>query len=216
MGSPSAVPQIVIVEDQTIFRELLAEVLKADSRYDIAAQFSDGRSALEGCRKLVPDLVILDAILPDLSGLDVLSKLLEWRRSLPVVMVTAHARPALVQQAVKAGARGFVTKGTPLKELQEAVARVLAGGRYFCSVTSTLLAEALRSPANSDTLSARQREIIQLVARGLSSKEIAQELGISLKTVANHRLQIREKLQLNDVASLTRYAIEQGLVEPKV
>lgn len=208
--------RVVIIEDQVIFRELLAEVLRASLSLEIAAQFSEGKTALQALESLPCDLVILDAVLPDVNGLDVLEKLIQRRRSLPVIMVTAHARPALVQAAVKLGARGFITKGTPLQELNEGVRRVLAGGSYFCSVTSTLLTDAVRWRNADGELTPRQREIVQLVARGLSSKEIASELGISLKTVANHRFQIREKLDVNDVASLTRYAIEHGLVEPKV
>jgi DNA-binding NarL/FixJ family response regulator len=131
-------------------------------------------------------------------------------------MVTAHERPALVQDAVRLGARGFVTKGTPLRELREGIRRVAEHGTYFCSVTSAILAKNLKSPPPEAELSPRQRQIVQLVARGLSSKEIAGELSISVKTVANHRLQIRERLELHDIASITRYAIERGLVEPKV
>ena len=208
--------RVVLVEDQTIFRELLAEVLGANPAWHIVGQFSEGRPALQGCAELEPDLVILDALLPDITGLEVLSSLLKVRPRLPVVMVTAHARPALVHEAVERGARGFVTKATPLRELRRAVEQVLSGGRYFCSATSALMAEALRQPSAREKLTARQREIVRLVAAGASSKEIASELGISLKTVANHRLQIRERLGLSDVASWTRYAIEQGLVEPRV
>jgi DNA-binding NarL/FixJ family response regulator len=160
--------------------------------------------------------VILDAVLPDVSGLDVLADLVAERPGVRALMVTAHARPELVREALARGARGFVTKGTPLAELREGVARVLGGGRYFCSVTSQLLSEALASPAALGRLTRRQREIVQRVASGQSSKQIAGELGISLKTVANHRLQIRERLGMSDVASWTRYAIEHGLIEPKV
>jgi DNA-binding NarL/FixJ family response regulator len=212
-GSPVGV---VIVEDQTIFRELLAEMLSAEGGYSILGQFSAGLAAIEAMRTLAPDLVILDAVLPDLNGLDVLARLLAARPDLSVMMVTAHERPALVQDAVRLGARGFVTKGTPLRELREGVRRVAARGTYFCSVTSTILAANLKSPPSDMELSPRQRQIVQLVARGLSSKEIADELSISVKTVANHRLQIRERLELHDIASITRYAIEHGLVEPKV
>jgi DNA-binding NarL/FixJ family response regulator len=206
----------VIVEDQTIFRELLAEVLSAEGRYVILGQFSHGRSAIDACQTLLPDLVILDALLPDLNGLDVLSALRQLRPGLSVLMVTGHERPALVQEAVRLGARGFVTKGTPLRELREGIRRVAERGTYFCSVTSAILAQNMKTPPEDAELSPRQRQIVQLVARGLSSKEIASELSISAKTVSNHRLQIRERLRLNDVASITRYAIERGLVEPKV
>jgi DNA-binding NarL/FixJ family response regulator len=208
---------VVLVEDQTIFRELLAEVLSAEGGYTILGQFSEGLAAIEACSsRLAPDLVILDAVLPDLNGLDVLAKLLALRPGISVMMVTAHERPALVQDAVRLGARGFVTKGTPLRELREGIRRVAERGTYFCSVTSAILAQNLKSPPSEAELSPRQRQIVQLVARGLSSKEIADELSISVKTVANHRLQIRERLELHDIASITRYAIERGLVEPKV
>ncbi len=109
LGSMSSrAARLVLVEDQTIFRELLAEVLQADRSLEIAAQYSEGLAALEGCRSVQPDLVILDAVLPDIDGLEVLKQLLSWRPNLPVVMVTAHARPALVRRAVQSGARGFV------------------------------------------------------------------------------------------------------------
>lgn len=207
---------VVIVEDQTIFRELLAEVLSAEGFYSILGQFSLGVPAIEACQRLRPDVVILDAVLPDLNGLDVLAKLLAADPALSVLMVTAHERPALVEEAVRLGAKGFVTKGTPLRELREGIRRVSQRGTYFCSVTSAIIANNLKSPPSDAELSPRQRQIVQLVARGLSSKEIAGELSISVKTVANHRLAIRQRLELHDIASLTRYAIEQGLVEPKV
>lgn len=207
---------VVIIEDQTIFRELLAEVLGAEGGYEILGQFSEGRAALAGSAGLLPDVVILDAVLPDMSGLEVLTGL---RAALPLVsvlMVTAHERPALVQEAVRLGAKGFVTKGTPLRELREGIRRVASRGTYFCSITSAILAQNVMSPPPAIELSPRQRQIVALVARGLSSKEIAGELSISTKTVDNHRLQIRERLKLHDVASITRYAIQQGLIEPKV
>lgn len=215
MTSPRSAPRIVLVEDQTIFRELLAALLTSDGRYDVCAELSQGADVLPSCQKLLPDLVILDAVLPDRSGLDVLTELLDWQSRLKVLMVTGHARPALVQQAVTTGARGFVTKATSLAELRQAVDRVLSGQRYLCSETSTLLADAVQQGTSSAELTERQKEIVRMVAQGQSSKQIAHCLGIAEKTVNNHRLQIRERLHLHDVASLTRYAIEQGFIEPK-
>lgn len=215
MNSPRSASRIVLVEDQTIFRELLAALLRADGRYEVCAELATGQDVLATCQRVLPDLVILDAVLPDQSGVDVLAALLAWQSKLKVLMVTGHARPALVQQAVTLGARGFVTKATPLAELRQAVDRVLAGQRYLCSETSTLLADAVQLGAPGTELTDRQKEIVRMVAQGQSSKQIARSLGIAEKTVNNHRLQIRERLQLHDVASLTRYAIEQGFIEPK-
>lgn len=214
--SPSrSTARIVLVEDQTIFRELLAALLTSDGRYEVAAELSHGREVLETCRRVRPDLVILDMVLPDHSGLEVLAELMEWQSRLKVLMVTGHARAALVQQAIATGARGFITKAAPLAEFRQAVDRVLLGQRYLCAETSTLLADAVQLGPGSAELTDRQKEIVRLVAQGLSSKQIGCALGIAEKTVNNHRLQIRERLQLHDVASLTRYAIEQGYIEPK-
>jgi DNA-binding NarL/FixJ family response regulator len=207
--------RIVLVEDQTIFRELLAALLTSDGRYEVAAEVAQGAEVLAVCQRVLPDLVILDAVLPDQSGLDVLVQLMAWQSRLKVLMVTGHARPPLVQQAISAGARGFVTKATPLAELRQAVDRVLLGQRYLCSETGTLLADAVQLGSGNAELTDRQKEIVRFVAQGMSSKQIGQALGIAEKTVNNHRLQIRERLQLHDVASLTRYAIEQGFIEPK-
>lgn len=211
-----ALPRVAIVEDQTIFRELLAEMLAADGGVEVVAQLAEGRSVLEVCRERAVDMVILDAVLPDVSGLDVLKRLLQWRERLKVLVVTAHARPALVHRATELGARGCVSKETPLDELRLGIRHVLAGGTFYCSTTSALLAEAVKSDGRREQLTPRQRQVVQYVAQGWSSREIAGLLGISVRTVENHRLQIRESLGVNDVAGLTRYAIEQGLIEPKV
>lgn len=209
-------PRAAIVEDQTIFRELLAEVLAADGSVDVVAQLAQGQPALQVCREQSVDLVILDAVLPDISGLEVLEQLLGWKHRLLVLMVTAHARPALVHRATELGARGCISKETPLDELRRGIRHVLAGGTFYCSTTSGLLAEAVKSEGKREQLTPRQRQIVLLVAQGKSSREIGELLGISVRTVENHRLQIRESLGINDVAGLTRYAIAQGLVEPKV
>lgn len=213
--SGEAPATVAIVEDQTIFREMLAEILRASGRVQIVGQYSTGESAEQALSKHAPDLVLLDALLPDMRGIDVLQNLRARHPRLAVVLVTAHARPALVQEAVEAGARGVVSKAAPLEELSTAVDRVLHGGRYFCSLTAALLAEVVENPITKDELTPRQRKVLELVARGLSSKEIAEVLHISEKTVQNHRLQIREKLSIHDVAGLTRFAIERGLIEPR-
>lgn len=208
--------RIIVVEDQLIFRELLAEVLTNALGCEVVAQMSEGADVLTRCRALRPDLLILDVILPDMSGVDVLAQVRAADLRLPVIMVTGHARPEIVKRAVALGAEGFVTKSTPLSELRMAVDRVLHGIRYYCSEANVLLTDALRQKDDGVVLSSRQKQIVQLVAQGLTSKEIAKKLNLSAKTVSNHRLQIRAKLGVNEVAGLTRYAIEHGLVEAKV
>lgn len=207
--------RVVVVDDQTVFREMLVEILGTDPRYEIVGQFGNARDAVAAFPQLMPDLLVLDAVLPDLPGLEVLEQIApKQRRGTAVLLVTAQEKPALVRQALALGVQGVVMKGTPLRDLKEALTRVSSGGTYFCPTSSALLRRSAMEPSPSTRLSARERQVLQWVARGLSSKEIANELGISEKTVANHRMHIRDKLDLRDVASFTRYAIEQGLIEP--
>jgi len=209
------VTRVAVVDDQTVFRELLAEMLAADPAFEVVGQFGTGREAVAALPRLAPDLLVLDALLPDQNGLDVLRTLRGRPRDMAVLLVTAHEKASLVREAVEAGVRGIVMKGTPLRELREALARVAAGQTYFCASTSALLQDSLRGPTPARKLSPRERQILQLVARGWSSKQIAHELGLVEKTVSNHRMHIRNKLGLRDVASFTRYAIEHGLIEPR-
>ena len=202
----------MVVEDQTTLRELLQELLADHYGFtvDAAASGSEGLKLL-GTQRYT--LVLLDLVLPDMHGFDLLERV---SGSEPrVVVLTAHARPAAVREAMERGAHAVVTKGAPLRELREAIDRVCHGGIYFSAETSELLREAAFTPERDEQLTTRQREILRAVANGLSSKEIAAQLSISEKTVSNHRARIMERVGVHDVASLTRYAISLGLVDPE-
>ncbi|HEY6561252.1 MAG TPA: response regulator transcription factor [Polyangiaceae bacterium] len=205
---------ILIVDDQTVFREMLAEVLMA-SGMDVVCQAGTGEDAIRECQRLQPTVVVLDVVLPDTTGLDVLGALRRAGCRSHVLLVTAQEAPGVVREGVERGARGVVMKNAPLRELKEAIQRVAAGGVYFCSSASGLLHDGIQQ-GPSATLSARERQILLLVARGLTSKEIAAQLGVAEKTVNNHRANIRAKLHVRDVAGLTRYAISQGMIEAGV
>ncbi|MCG5055010.1 MAG: response regulator transcription factor [Myxococcales bacterium] len=202
--------RIALVDDQTIFRELVAELL-TDERHQIVGQFSSGQDALSALPALAVDLLVLDVVLPDMSGLEMLRQLGAPLRRTQVLLLTGSERPEVVQQAVRLGVDGIVMKGMPLSELREAVRRVEAGGTFFCATSQTLLRQVTQNPV-SESLTPRERQIVQLVAQGLSSKEIASRLSVSAKTVANHRVSIMAKLGVHNVAGVTRYAIEQGLI----
>jgi DNA-binding NarL/FixJ family response regulator len=209
----------LVVEDQTTFRELLAELLEARGfQVESCATGHDARERLSNAHY---QLLLLDLVLPDGHGLDILADLGSFggaarRRSdeTRVVVLTGHARPAVVKDALSRGAHGVVTKGAPLRELRDAIERVSTGGVYYSTETSKLLREAAVQPERDEQLTERQREILRHVARGLSSKEIAVALGLSEKTVANHRARIMLRIGVHDVAGLTRHAIALGLVDP--
>jgi DNA-binding NarL/FixJ family response regulator len=210
----------LVVEDQTTFRELLAELLEARG-FEVES-CATGQDAREHLSNAHYQLLLLDLVLPDGHGLDILTELGHFnagatrRRSeeTRVVVLTGHARPAVVKDALSRGAHGVVTKGAPLRELRDAIERVSTGGVYYSTETSKLLREAAVQPERDEQLTERQREILRHVARGLSSKEIAVALGLSEKTVANHRARIMLRIGVHDVAGLTRHAIALGLVDP--
>lgn len=202
----------LIIEDQTTLRELLSELLSSlNFEVESCERAAEARACLANATYTI---VLLDLVLPDSHGLELLTEM----RALPsrprVLILTAHARPSVVRDAIARGAHAVITKGAPLRELREAIDRVCAGGIYYCSETSRLLHEAARAPTRDEHLTDRQRQVLRAVASGMSTKEIASALDLSEKTVSNHRARIMERLGVHDIAGLTRYAVSLGLVEP--
>lgn len=202
----------LVIEDQKIFRELLVEVLSAGGQFKISACASgaEARALLQSTRF---DLVLLDLVLPDVHGLELLQDL-RHHRKLRILVLTAHSRPAVAKSVVEAGAHAVVTKGAALSELKQAIERMMAGGVYYCTETSRLLHQSTKSPEITEKLTARQLQILRAVAQGKTTRAIAEELQLSEKTVSNHRARIMERVGAHDVASLTRYAVTRGLVDP--
>jgi len=207
--------RLVIIEDQTAIREMLAEILRLDSNYKLVGEAGDGQTALQVCFENKPDVVVLDAKLPGLTGVDILRRLTKKLPNLRVLAFSGHENPVLVREMLEAGAHGFVEKTAGLAEFKRGLEIVASGGTYFGPAIVALLRTVVANPgpsANSDFLTDREREILQLGAESHSTKEIASKLDISVKTVDNHRTNLMRKLNLHDVASLTRHALETGLI----
>ncbi|MEY2880164.1 MAG: hypothetical protein RLZZ15_2544 [Verrucomicrobiota bacterium] len=210
--------RLVIVEDQTAIREMLAEILRLDANYQLVGEAGDGQAAVQLCLDASPDVLVLDAKLPGLNGVDILRRIAKKLPQMRVLVFSGHENPILVREMLEAGAHGFVEKTAGLFEFKKGLETVAAGGTYFGPAVAALLRNVVANPGASnalDFLTDREREILQLVAESHSTKEIAAKLGISVKTVDNHRTNLMRKLNLHDVASLTRYALEVGLIEPK-
>jgi len=210
--------RIVIVEDHTAIREMLAEILRFDPAYKIVGECGDGLKAVDLLLELKPDVLVLDARLPGLSGVDILRRVAKQLRSTRVMVFSGYESPALVREMIEAGAHGFVEKTAGLVEFKKGLETVANGGTYFGPGVAALLRNVVANgtPASGgEMLTDREREILRLVAESHSTKEIAQKLSISVKTVDNHRTNLMRKLNLHDVASLTRYALEIGLVEQR-
>jgi DNA-binding NarL/FixJ family response regulator len=208
--------RLVIIEDQTAIREMLVEILALDKNYKLVGQCGEGQTGLRMCLELKPDLVVLDAKLPGLNGVDLLRRLIKRLPALRVLVFSGQENPVVVREMLKAGARGFVEKTAGFLEFKKGLATIAEGGTYFGPAIASVLRTVVAHPESSgspDFLTEREREILKLVAEGHSTKEIASKLGISAKTVDNHRTNLMRKLNIHDVASLTRHALESGLVD---
>jgi DNA-binding NarL/FixJ family response regulator len=211
--------RLIIVEDQTAVREMLVEILRLDSSYQLVGESGDGQSAVALCLEAKPDLLVLDAKLPGLNGVDILRRISKKLPAMRVLIFSGYENPVLVREMLEAGAHGFVEKTAGLIEFKKGLETVANGGTYFGPAVAALLRDVVANPdttsSAADFLTDREREILQLVAESHSTREIAAKLVISIKTVDNHRTNLMRKLNLHDVASLTRYALEIGLIEQK-
>lgn len=215
MSTETTPKRIVIVEDHTAIREMLAEILRFDPAYKIIGECGDGLTACQLCLDLEPDLIVLDARLPGLSGVDVLRKISKPLKATRVMVFSAYETPALVREMLEAGAHGFVEKTAGLSEFKKGLETIAKGGTYFGPGVAALLRTVVANKtadSGIEALTEREREILKLVAESHSTKEIARKLEISVKTVDNHRTNLMRKLDLHDVASLTRFSLEVGLI----
>jgi DNA-binding NarL/FixJ family response regulator len=202
--------RLLIVDEQTAPREMLAQVLAAEGEYEIVGEANNGRDAIETCRSCRPDAVILELVLPELCGVEVLRRLRSESANVRILVFSGTRDQALIVETLKCRPHGFVGKHDALATFLEALRIIVAGKLYFSAIASALWADSL----NGDPvdLTPREIEILQLVAESRSNKEIAGLLGLAQKTVENHRAHMMEKLHLHDVAALTRYAVRRGLV----
>ena len=206
-------PRVLVADDHPFMLEGIRVVL--EPLLETVGTVSDGRALVEAALELKPDLVILDISMPLLNGIDAAAQI---RKSLPEVkllFVTMHANPAYLEAALNAGATGYVLKSAAREEMMDAIRTVLNGRIYVTRVLSGEHFERFADPkraASSLRLSAREREILQLIAEGKAAKEAAYLLAISAKTVAFHRENIKKKLGLKTTAELTKYALEEGLI----
>ncbi len=207
--------RVVIIEDHILVRELLASLVRDAFAFDVAAHCSTAAEGITACLRERPDLAIVDWMLPDGRGFDVVRTAGPRLTRTRWLFLSSNEQEHMVREAVRLGVHGFVLKKSPLDIFCEAIRRVMGGESYYCDQSARLLVEAMRSEAMVGTnLSSREREVLRRLACGDNSKEIALYLGITLKTVQNHIVSLKEKLAIHEPAGLVRYAIKHGYVEP--
>lgn len=203
--------RVVLVDDHTSVRQMLACLLQREMGYEVVGEAGTGHCALELCRKLDPKLLILDVVLPELCGVEVMRRL-QMRPQRPHILIyTGITDRQRTVEVLKCRPHGFVEKSDSLESLREAIRVVATGGLYFSPFATQLAAETYER-SRMPELTAREFEVLQLIAEGRSSKEISAVLDVAVKTVENHRAHLMAKLHRHDVASLTRYAVKLGMV----
>jgi DNA-binding NarL/FixJ family response regulator len=217
MSAPAANPlRFVLVDDTATFRGLLKDALQRRFQPKELLDFGDGRDALKSCLASPPDLLIADLYLRDMDGRDLVRTLRERGITTRVVMLTAHPEAQLPAELVSLGVAGFVDKNSPLEQIDRAVQCVLDGGMFFSATVPPPIPSAFANePAlprlGASALTAREQEVVRLVARGLVSKEVAERLGLSTRTVEKHRARILARLGLHDLPNLVRWCLRNGL-----
>lgn len=212
--------RVVIADDHAVVRQGIRGVLEEVDEVEVVAEAADGNEVLALMDELKPDLLVLDISMPEKTGLDVTKELRADASEVGVLVLSMHDDPEYVLEAVRAGADGYVLKDVGPAELREALKTVHAGKEYFTDRVTHQLSVALREElererkrSRVDSLTPREREVLLRVAKGLTNREVAEEFGISPRTVETHRERVMSKLRIRTVAGLTRFVVENELSE---
>jgi DNA-binding NarL/FixJ family response regulator len=211
--------RVLLTEDHWLVRASLKSLLADFAGVEVVAEAGDGREALELVAKHRPTLVLMDISMPGLNGLEATRRIVKEHADVRVVVLSMHTSEDYVLQALRAGASGYVLKGSAPRELELAIDAVARGEIFLSPQISRHVIDAFLNrtgdqASSLEQLTPRQREILQLIAEGKSNKEIAQLLDASVKTIESHRASLMERLDIHDLAGLVRYAIRHGLVSP--
>jgi DNA-binding NarL/FixJ family response regulator len=203
--------KVLVADDHAVVRAGVRALFAADPELQVVGEAADGAAALEMIRKKAPDVLLADLTMPGVGGLEAIAKLRKESPGVKVLVLSMHGSAELVRSALAAGANGYVVKGSGLEELTAAVHAVSRGERYLdASARQAVAAGPVESPI--ERLTAREREVLTLVAKGATNRDIAGQLGLSPKTVDTHRQSAMRKLDLHDAQAVTRFAVRHGLV----
>jgi DNA-binding NarL/FixJ family response regulator len=209
--------RILLADDHKIIREGLRSLIEKQPDMEVVAETQDGLTAVRLTQKLSPDVVIMDIGMPEMNGIEATREIVSSAKSIRIIALSMHSDKRFVLEMLKAGASGYLLKDSAFEELVSAIHTVMSGQRYLSpKVTDVVVEEYLHNLTKSEStvftvLTAREREVLQLLAEGKATKQIAATLNVSVKTIETHRQQIMEKLNLRSIAELTKYAIREGL-----
>jgi DNA-binding NarL/FixJ family response regulator len=213
--------KVLLADDHTVVRQGLRSLLAAEPAFEVVGEADNGRQAVQLTHKLQPDVVVMDIAMPQLNGLEATRQILKEVPTAKVLILSSYGDDEYVHQLTEAGAAGYLIKQTAAHDLIKAIHEAHAGNAFFSPSISKRLLDSYREAfihgrpmkKRNSTLTSREQEVLQLVAEGRVNKQIAAELCISIKTVEKHRQQVMNKLNIHDVAGLTRYALAKGVIE---
>jgi len=210
---------IVVADDHRIVREGIRKLLETREDFQVVGEASDGEEAVQMVLEKKPDVALMDIWMPRLSGIDATRRIGKQGLATKVLVLSMHESRTYVEEVLRAGAAGYIVKNAASQDLLNAIDAVCSGASYLSPTITQQVVDAIARPGDAvpsgvAALTDREREVLQLIAEGLSSKEIAAMLGVSLKTVDSHRSNLMEKLDIHKVSGLVRFAIRAGLVEP--
>ena len=211
--------RLLLVDDHEVLREGLCLLFRDQQDIEVVGQASDGNRAIQLAKELSPDIILMDITMGEPSGIDATKKLRTECPSAKIIALSVHSTDPFVSSMLEAGASGYVVKGSSFREILEAIRVVLQGQTYLSPAVAGALVDKLvhplgaKQPDGTRSLSPREREVLQLLAAGKSTKQVAYETGISVRTVETHRQHIMEKLGIDNLVELTKYAIREGLAD---
>ena len=210
--------RVLLADDHSIVRAGLCRLVEESGDMTVVAEAADGKAAIQQARKTDPDVAVIDISMPEFDGLEVTARLLEDIPDLPVIILTMHEEEQYVVRAIEAGAMGYITKKSAPEKLVKAIRKVLAGQRYLSpEATESLalrVARGAKGQSPLDSLSNRELQVLKRLAQGNTNREIAAAYNISIKTVDTYRLRLLKKLNLRNNADISRFAIQNNLIEP--
>ncbi len=215
--------KVLLADDHTVVRQGLRALLQAEPDIETIGEAETGRQAVELTRTLKPDVVVMDIAMPMLNGLEATRQILKSVPRTRVLILSSYSDDEYVYQLSEAGAAGYLLKQAAIVDLVTAIRKIMTGQVFFSAVISKQLMRRYRETVirgvfvkkRSDGLTSRETEVLQLIAEGKANKQIAGELNISIKTVEKHRQHVMDKLDIHDIAGLTRYAIAKGIIETR-